>query len=346
MNYEQNMNTDTCISEFAIWKSGLYNEEDMFTTVVFLLEKKWIHVTTPQTQEAECNFAEFGIACRVVCSEELVENNVSSAAENGTEDKDAYVLSADLISVIDAVPCQECLAITDSARLRSIAESYGMHPMGYSHACNRKESFQGLSYVLEEPQWLDRDSLTKLYERAHGLPWEILRTQHCIVREFTAEDVDDIYALYDDVARRFLTPPSEDREKEREILTAYCDRVYGLFGYGQWAVLDVKTGELIGRMGYSFPTRDKGDKPECDVVFGYLMKASHRGRGLTMEVCRALLAYGENTLGFETIFAEASVENTASREILSKLDFAPAGISESGEMRYFLRKSRGFLTME
>ena len=57
------------------------------------------------------------------------------------------------------------------------------------------------------------------------------------MREFTVDDLDGIYALYDGQARQYLEPPSADRAREREVLEAYIDRIYGLYGFGHWAVL-------------------------------------------------------------------------------------------------------------
>ncbi|MBQ2641882.1 MAG: GNAT family N-acetyltransferase [Lachnospiraceae bacterium] len=131
---------------------------------------------------------------------------------------------------------------------------------GYSHAENAGESFSGAPYVLQEPDLVDRDSYCKIYEREAGLPWTILETDRCLVREFTAEDLDGIYALYDDEARRFLEPPSEDRAHEREILEAYIRRIYGLYGFGHWAVLEKEPGPVLS--GTESGTAAQGNRHE------------------------------------------------------------------------------------
>ena len=113
----------------------------------------------------------------------------------------------------------------------------GFCTAGYSHAGNRSEQFRGVSYIIQEPDLVDFDSYEKIYERGAGLPWTILKTRRCLVREFTVDDLEGIYSLYDDRARMFLEPPSEDRAHEREILEAYIERIYGLYGFGHWAVL-------------------------------------------------------------------------------------------------------------
>lgn len=143
--------------------------------------------------------------------------------------------------------------------LRGLREK-GLCAAGYSHAENAGESFSGAPYVLQEPDLVDRDSYCKIYEREAGLPWTILETDRCLVREFTSEDLDGIYALYDDEARRFLEPPSEDRAHEREILEAYIRRIYGLYGFGHWAVLEKEPGPVLS--GTESGTAAQGNRHE------------------------------------------------------------------------------------
>ena len=172
--------------------------------------------------------------------------------------------------------------------LRSLREK-GLCAAGYSHAENAGESFSGAPYVLQEPDLVDRDSYCKIYEREAGLPWTILETDRCLVREFTAEDLDGIYALYDDEARRFLEPPSEDRAHEREILEAYIRRIYGLYGFGHWAVLEKEPGPVLSGTESGTAAQDNrheekietcgsgaGEKAGCPAPGGSLGRSSGR----------------------------------------------------------------------
>ena len=206
----------------------------------------------------------------------------------------------------------------------------GAFVIGYAHGDNVGESFSGAPYIVQEPDLVDADSYVKMYERAAGLPWTILETERCIVREFTPEDLDGIYALYDRQACRFLEPPSDDRGREEDILRAYIDRIYGLYGFGHWAVLlKDDPGTLIGRVGYSAITSRQEQEaqalgiPGLDADFGFLIGAGWRGKGIAEEVCRALLQFGLSELGFRSIRADARNDNTASLRLLGKLGFVP-----------------------
>ena len=182
---------------------------------------------------------------------------------------------------------------------------------------------------------MDEDSLVKIWQRQRNIPWTILETERCVVREFVPEDTDALYDLYDEEARRFLEPPSRDRTLEREILTSYIRRVYRLCGYGHWAVICKKTGELIGRMGFAFPP---SPAPVCDPVpdamFGYLVRSDRRRQGITREVGAAILQYGFEKLGFTAIGADAAVSNTVSDKILRNFSFIP--VAEVQKQRYYI----------
>lgn len=142
----------------------------------------------------------------------------------------------------------------------------GFYAVGYVHAENASEHFPGASYIIQEPDLVDIDSYVKIYEREAGLPWTILRTPRCLVREFTADDLDGIYELYDEQARQYLEPPSADRAREREILEAYIERIYGLYGFGHWAVLardpEIDPERNLGQNPKRNPEKNPGQNPK------------------------------------------------------------------------------------
>ena len=228
-------------------------------------------------------------------------------------------------------PEYDALYIADSERLLNQLQELGAACCGYCHSS--QTPLKKADYVLMEPQWVDRDSLVKIWQRQRRLPWTILETERCEVREFVPEDLEAIRELYDEEAVKFLEAPSEDTEKERKILEAYIDRVYRLCGYGHWAVIDRRTGELIGRIGFSFPN-SSAPGPAADASFGYLVRKDRRGKGIAREVCAALIEYGFTQLGFERIGADASLSNAASDKILRSFGFREVARRE--DQRYYI----------
>ena len=290
----------------------------MVEKVFFYLDEQWYKECLPEAAEAVRAFRGYGF------------------------ESDLWVVESG-----DVLPDPEydALYIADSERLLRRLQDLGAASCGYSHG-GQTPGNGGLTpikradYILMEPQWVDRDSLVKIWQRQRRLPWTILETARCVVREFVPEDLEAIRALYDEEAERFLEAPSEDTEKERKILEAYIDRVYRLCGYGHWAVISRQTGELIGRIGFSFPD-SSAPGPAPDASFGYLVRKDMRGKGIAREVCAALIEYGFSQLGFELIGADTALSNTASAKILRSFGFREVARRE--DQRYYILNKKEWI---
>ena len=290
----------------------------MVEKVFFYLDEQWYKECLPEAAEAVRAFRGYGF------------------------ESDLWVVESG-----DVLPDPEydALYIADSERLLRRLQDLGAASCGYSHG-GQTPGNGGLTpikradYILMEPQWVDRDSLVKIWQRQRRLPWTILETARCVVREFVPEDLEAIRALYDEEAERFLEAPSEDTEKERKILEAYIDRVYRLCGYGHWAVISRQTGELIGRIGFSFPN-SSAPGPAPDATFGYLVRKDMRGKGIAREVCAALIEYGFSQLGFELIGADTALSNNASDKILRSFGFREVARRE--DQRYYILNKKEWI---
>ena len=303
--------------------------------IVILLEEKWHTESLPDAAAAVRAYQEYGFDTdlwileeqdRITGEQSAIPNEPTSDTVTGPNGPHSSILSPEVA---------DTLFIADSERLlRQLAEA-GAAFCAYSHGGNSGEDLSAAEYILMEPQWVDEDSLVKIWQRQRNIPWTILETERCVVREFVPEDTDALYELYDEEARRFLEPPSGNRPLEREILTSYIRRVYRLCGYGHWAVICKKTGELIGRMGFAFPP---SPAPVCDPVpdamFGYLVRSDRRRQGITREAGAAILQYGFEKLGFTAIGADAAVSNTVSDKILRNFSFIP--VAEVQKQRYYI----------
>lgn len=183
-------------------------------------------------------------------------------------------------------------------------------------------SFPGAPYLLTEPEWVDADSYEKIYERLCGLPWTILETKRLLIRELSLEDTGALLALYNDpAARRFLEAPEQDPAKEIKRLDRYIRRVYGLCGYGYWALVEKATGALIGLAGFRLKTSKEGR-----AELGYLVREDKRGQGFAFEACSHIIGFALQNLPFTGIEAQADPKNTASICLLVKL-----GLKKSGD---------------
>ncbi len=299
--------------------------------VIFVLEEEWRGASLPDAEEAVRRYREYGVE-----AEFMVPGTIKYLL---TEPEFVYK------NLMVPGTINYLLFIADSGRLLKALAGAGAAVCGYRHAANADERLVPADYVLMEPQWVDRDSLTKIWQRQRDLPWTILETDRCMIREFVPEDIDAICDLYDPEARRFLEAPSEDRRREREILDSYIHKVYRLAGYGDWAVINKEDGRLIGRMGFSFPsgawtaaakTAPAKAMADVDALFGYLIHADMRGRGIATEAGRAVLEYGFTQLGFESVGADTSILNRISAKILKSFGFVP--VAEEANQRYYILK--------
>ena len=231
-------------------------------------------------------------------------------------------------------PSAPRLYVTDSGRIYRELVRLGQPAVGYLHAGSGGETFPGAKYLVETPQEVDADSWVKIRQRLTGEPWTIAVTDRLLIREMVAEDLDSLYELYKDPeARKFLEPPQEDREEEAQILCAYIEKVYGMFGYGMWAVCLGSTGEMIGRVGFA---PYEGDARCAEL--GYLIRADLRGQGLASEAAAAALRFAREDIGFSRVGAHTSADNAASVALLRKLGFKEVDAGAPGNLLYFLKE--------
>lgn len=209
------------------------------------------------------------------------------------------------------------LYLTDSPAFHEKVRKQGQACACFTDDPGSSGDFPGALYLLTEPEWVDPDSYEKIYERLCGLPWTITVTEHLIVRELSMDDFSDLMALYDDPeARRFLAGPLKDRALEKENLSRYIRQVYGLYGYGYWAVEERKSHALVGLAGFQGKLTDRGE-----AELGFLVRKDRRRQGIATEMCRGILSFARKALPFTGIVATCDPDNKGSVAVLTALGF-------------------------
>ena len=163
----------------------------------------------------------------------------------------------------------------------------------------------------------DLDFYEKVYEREHGLPWRILETERCYLREETAEDLDRLYEIYAGPGITDYLEPLFPREEEEAYLEAYIDQVYRFYGYGMWMVCRKSDDVIIGRAGLEY--KDYGDYTGLEM--GYLIAAEEQGKGYATEVCAAIMDYAWENLDFSELNCVIEEENIPSVRLARRLGF-------------------------
>lgn len=165
------------------------------------------------------------------------------------------------------------LWITDQGQRAQELLRQGCPVLAWLHEDNRDQDFSGVRYACENLEELDWDYMEKVYRRYMGIPWDILTTDRCLVRETSAEDLDALYEIY---AEPSVTQYTEglypERAQEEAYLQDYTENMYYFYNYGVWTICDKITGQVIGRAGFS--NREGYEDPELGFVIGVPVAAA------------------------------------------------------------------------
>lgn len=164
---------------------------------------------------------------------------------------------------------------------------------------------------------IDAKFLTQVYQRHHHLPWTILETERCIVREAALEDIDDLFELYSGEGMTKYLEPLYEYEKEKEYQKAYIENMYGFYGYGMWLVIEKETGKLIGRAGIEHRVELDGE-----LELGYAIGTSYQRQGYATEVCLAIIEYAAEHLECGELNCLIEDGNLVSEHLAKRLGFA------------------------
>ena len=184
------------------------------------------------------------------------------------------------------------------------------------HADNKTEDFSMARFGMESPEEIDVEYYDNVYRRFAGIPWDILETNRCFIRETAELDVEAFFNIYKDPSiTQYMENLYPKIEEEKEYIRKYIEKVYSFYDFGIWTVILKETGEVIGRAGLSY--REGYDVPEI----GYIIGVPWQRQGIAFEVCTAILQYGKETLGFETVQSLVEAEHMVSLALCHKLGF-------------------------
>lgn len=212
-----------------------------------------------------------------------------------------------------------CLWMTDMSEMVTVLRQLNYPVLAFLHENNRSQDFSAASYACEDQENLDAQYMDRVYRRYKRLPWDILETDRCLIRETTPEDVGAFYEIYKEPSiTRYTEGLFAEPEQERKYINDYIDCVYSFYNLGIWTILKKDTNEVIGRAGLSY--RDGYEEPEIGFVIG----CPWQRQGYAQEVCHAILEYGREEFEFTAVQAFVRPENKASLALCRKLGMQPA----------------------
>ena len=212
------------------------------------------------------------------------------------------------------------LFVTDQEDVLKGLIGDGNYVAALLHEENKTQDLSAASYAITEIEDFDIESFHLIYMRLAGVPFTILETERCIIREVTVGDVDTFYEIYKEPSiTKYMDNLMKEPEEERAYTRNYIDRIYGFYGYGTWTIVLKESGKIIGRAGINW--REGFDIPEI----GFMIAVPYQRQGYAYEVCKAIVKYGQEELGFRQMQVLMDEENLASFKLCQKLGFNQIG---------------------
>ncbi len=156
----------------------------------------------------------------------------------------------------------------------------------------------------------------------------ILETERLVLREMdSAIDAEFVFELLN--SPKFLKFIGDRGVRSIEESAVFIDeryrQSYREHGYGLYTVERREDGVAVGVCG--FVRRESLSGP--DLGFAFLPEFERMGFG--RESASAILKYGRDKLGFESVFAITTPDNEASIRLLENLGFTFTGLIDSPE---------------
>jgi ribosomal-protein-alanine N-acetyltransferase len=151
--------------------------------------------------------------------------------------------------------------------------------------------------------------IRKLFKRIPDVEGE-----RVLLRRLRVADASDMfdYARRESVTKYLLWSPHPDPEFTRQYLS-FVQKQYRDGCFYDWAIVDKKSGKMIGSCG--FPSITEHNR---SAEVGYVLHPDFWGKGYASEVLRILLVFAFETLHLHRVEARCFEEHGASRRVMEK----------------------------
>jgi RimJ/RimL family protein N-acetyltransferase len=160
-----------------------------------------------------------------------------------------------------------------------------------------------------------------------------LETRRLVIRSFASSDAPDYAALVaDPEVMQYIGDGSAVDAAQAKAYVENCVENERTLGFARYVLELRNTNNFIGICGFALI--------DGYVDFGYRIARKYWGNGYVNEAAPALIRYGFERLGFESIVAIAYSENQRSIRVMEKLGFEyerPDTLNGHRVVRYSLR---------
>ena len=136
---------------------------------------------------------------------------------------------------------------------------------------------------------------------------KILQTERFILREYTPDDFDGLYAILSDPETMKHYPKPYDENGTMRWLNWSFDN-YRKYGFGLWAIELVSNGQFIGDCGITMQNIDGQMLPEI----GYHINKNYWRQGYAKEAATAVRDWLFENTDFDAVYSYMKYTNVAS----------------------------------
>ena len=149
----------------------------------------------------------------------------------------------------------------------------------------------------------------------------ILQTERLVLRELEQGDYAALCRILQDEEAMYAYEGAFSDGEAHEWLERQIAR-YKRWGFGAWAVILKKSGELIGQCGVTMQPWEKSEVPEV----GYLFRRDCWHMGYATEAARACRDYAFARLNFSEVCSIIRDTNIPSQRVAQRNAMSPAGM--------------------
>jgi ribosomal-protein-alanine N-acetyltransferase len=144
----------------------------------------------------------------------------------------------------------------------------------------------------------------------------ILETRRLVLRHLVMDDLDELFALYNDVEiRKYFPDGIKNYEDTKEELEWFMNGHPEHPELGLWATIHKETGKFIGRCGLLPWTIDG----QLEIEVAYLLNKNFWFQGMATEAAAGILTYAFDTLNLSRIICLMHPDNLASQRVAQKV---------------------------
>jgi ribosomal-protein-alanine N-acetyltransferase len=159
-----------------------------------------------------------------------------------------------------------------------------------------------------------------------------LETPRLILRKILPRDEEDMYEYSRDpeTSKYLLWEPHTSRSYTKGHIS-YLQYLYQNARFFDWALIEKKSGKMIGTCGF---TEIYERKKTAEV--GYVLSPLFHRQGIAPEALGRIMEYGFETLGLKKLSGRFMEDNLASQKVLLKMGYC----EDTEKKEYFYKRGK------